>query len=55
MPCYKTHKNNCVPIKKEKEEEVKKETKEYDFPTEDIVPIEKLKLLGRYFNIQYFN
>ncbi|XP_029160978.1 zinc finger HIT domain-containing protein 3 [Nylanderia fulva] len=45
--CCKEHKNhNCEPLKlPEKSEEERKYEREYKFPTEDTVPVEKLQQL----------
>lgn len=53
MSCYKIHKETpCSPPQEPPKETNYSNTKEieYDYPTEDTVPIEKLKLLGKWYH-----
>lgn len=50
VACCRLHKETlCTPPPAPVQENAKEPTVEYDFPTEDTVPTQKLKLLGKCF------
>ena len=56
MPCYKSHKQTpCSPPPESPKltNDSNDKEREYDYPTEDTVPVEKLKLLGKYLQADY--